>query len=89
MNLKKSNSDNLSVPELVLAAIGVILLFVPIFMLQVHPDVPWVQDYLSGGRVLAVWFIGFAALISIEKFIRKRQGREWHLIKFDNEDDGN
>ena len=88
MNLKNKKQDNLSALELVLAAIGVTLFVVPIFMLKVHPGVSWVQDYLGGGRVLVVWVVGFASLFSIEKFIRKRQGREWYFIKFKEEDDG-
>ncbi len=86
MNQKNSDPGSVSVPELVLAAIGVTLFVVPIFMLKVHPGTAWVQDYLSGGRVLVVWLVGFAALYSIEKLIRKRQGRDTSFIKLEEDE---
>ena len=82
MNQKNNDPSNVSVSELVLAAIGVTLFVVPIFMLKVHPGTAWVQDFLSGGRVLVVWLVGFAALYSIEKLIRKRQDRDTSFFNF-------
>ena len=86
MSEEKESPDNVTVPELILVAVGVLLFVIPIFLLKIHPDLVWVQNYLGGGRVLFVWIIGFGALYWIEKYIRKLQGRpDVSFISFDKD----
>ena len=86
MNERQERPTNVTVPELILVAVGVLLFAIPIFMLKIHPDIAWVQSYLGGGRVLLVWIIGGGALYWIEKYIRKLQGRpDVSFISFDKD----